>query len=124
MINELNIVSFDGVCNLCNSTVSLLIKYDPEYKLHFAAQQTTAGIAIMNHHGIQQQHNSVVFIKENKVFYKSGLGCIGLALFSRSFFAIGYMTLLQKIGIEFLVSERTMLFQLMQIKKDFYNAVD
>jgi predicted DCC family thiol-disulfide oxidoreductase YuxK len=71
MINELNIVLFDGVCNLCNSTVSLLIKYDPEYKLHFAAQQTTAGIAIMNHHGIQQQHNSVVFIQGDKVFYKS-----------------------------------------------------
>ncbi len=71
MINELNIILFDGVCNLCNSTVSLLIKHDPEYKLHFAAQQTSAGKEIMKHHGIKDGHNSVVFIQGNKVFYKS-----------------------------------------------------
>jgi predicted DCC family thiol-disulfide oxidoreductase YuxK len=71
MFNELNIVLFDGVCNLCNSTVSLLIKHDPEYKLHFAAQQTSAGKEIMNHHGIKDDHNSVVFIKGNNVYYKS-----------------------------------------------------
>jgi predicted DCC family thiol-disulfide oxidoreductase YuxK len=71
MFNELNIVLFDGVCNLCNSTVSLLIKHDPEYNLHFAAQQTPVGIAIMNHHGIKDDQNSVVFIKGTKIYYKS-----------------------------------------------------
>jgi len=71
MFNELNIVLFDGVCNLCNSTVSLLIKHDPEYNLHFAAQQNPAGIAIMNHHGIKDDQNSVVFIKGTKIYYKS-----------------------------------------------------
>ena len=44
----MNIVLFDGVCNLCSKTVLFLTKFDKKNNLHFAAQQTNAGAKIMN----------------------------------------------------------------------------
>jgi predicted DCC family thiol-disulfide oxidoreductase YuxK len=67
----MNIVLFDGICNLCNSTVSFLIKYDKHNQLHFAAQQTPSGKNLMQQYHVQQAHNSVILIKGDTVFYKS-----------------------------------------------------
>ena len=67
----MNIVLFDGLCNLCNNTVSFLIKYDKKNNLHFAAQQTNAGVKIMNQHLVKQDSRSVIFIKDASVYYKS-----------------------------------------------------
>ncbi len=67
----MNIVLFDGICNLCNSTVSFLIKYDTNNNLHFAAQQTETGKKIMMQYDIKDDNKSVILIKHDKVFYKS-----------------------------------------------------
>ena len=67
----MNIVLFDGICNLCNSSVSLLIKYDTENNLHFAAQQTDSGKRLMKQYGIEGENQSVILISGDKVFYKS-----------------------------------------------------
>lgn len=67
----MNIILFDGVCNLCNSVVSFLIKYDRQNNLHFAAQQLSAGQKLMLQHAIATNNNSVVFIKNEKVYFKS-----------------------------------------------------
>ena len=67
----MNIVLFDGICNLCNRTVSFLIKNDTNNLLHYTAQQNQAGIDIMHQYGLEAANKSVIFIKEDKVFYKS-----------------------------------------------------
>lgn len=67
----MNIVLFDGICNLCNSTVLFLIKYDTKQKLHFAAQQTNSGQNIMKVHQLSANNSSVLFIKEGIVYDKS-----------------------------------------------------
>lgn len=67
----MNIVLFDGICNLCNTIVSFLIKYDTQHHLHFAAQQNAAGKKIMQQKGIMGEHNTVIFIKDDMVYYKS-----------------------------------------------------
>ena len=67
----MNIVLFDGLCNLCNNTVLFLIKFDKKNNLHFAAQQTNAGAKIMNQYLVNQDARSVIFIKENLVYYQS-----------------------------------------------------
>ena len=67
----MNIVLFDGVCNLCNSTVLFLIKYDKNNHLHFAAQQSISGKNLMEEFNILGDKKSVIFIKEGNVFYKS-----------------------------------------------------
>ena len=67
----MNIILFDGVCNLCNSTVSFLIKYDTKQHLYFAAQQNPAGKKIIEEKGIKGVNNSVILIKDDIVYYKS-----------------------------------------------------
>ena len=68
---KMNIVLFDGLCNMCSKTVLFLIKFDKKNNLHFAAQQTNAGIKIMNQYLVKQDSRSVIFIKENLVYYNS-----------------------------------------------------
>ena len=67
----MNIVLFDGVCNLCNSTILFLIKHDTNHNLHFAATQTESGKKLMRHYNILDEDKSVFFIKEGIVFSKS-----------------------------------------------------
>ena len=67
----MNIVLFDGVCNLCNSTILFLIKHDTNHNLHFAATQTESGKKLMRHNNILDEEKSVFFIKEGIVFSKS-----------------------------------------------------
>lgn len=73
----MNIVLFDGVCNLCNATVLFLIKHDRNNKLHFAAQQLDAGINLLKESNIiaspnlLSEKNSVVFLKDGQIFYKT-----------------------------------------------------
>lgn len=67
----MNIVLFDGVCNLCSRTVLFLIHYDKYNQLHFAAQQTNAGEKIKQQYSVKENCQSVIFIKNEKVYYKS-----------------------------------------------------
>jgi predicted DCC family thiol-disulfide oxidoreductase YuxK len=67
----MNIVLFDGVCNLCNKTILFLIKHDRNHNLHFAATQTESGKKLMRQYNILDEEKSVFFIKEGIVFSKS-----------------------------------------------------
>jgi predicted DCC family thiol-disulfide oxidoreductase YuxK len=67
----MNIILFDGVCNLCNNSVSLLIKYDKNNIFRFAAMQTKAGENIIQEYHILNDRKSIILIKEGTVFYKS-----------------------------------------------------
>ena len=67
----MNIVLFDGVCNLCNSTILFLIKHDTNHNLHFAATQNDSGKKLMRQYKILDEEKSVFFIKEGIVFSKS-----------------------------------------------------
>jgi len=67
----MNIILFDGVCNLCHHLVSFLIKYDKTNIFHFAAQQTTAGENIIRQYDLIDDRKSIILIKEGLVYYKS-----------------------------------------------------
>lgn len=67
----MNVILFDGFCNLCNKTILFLIKHDKNNQLYFAAQQTNAGCKIINQYGIQAGTASVIFIKNGAVYVKS-----------------------------------------------------
>ena len=67
----MNIILFDGVCNLCSNSVSLLIKYDKNNIFNFAALQTKAGEKIIQEYQILNDRKSIILIKDGVVFYKS-----------------------------------------------------
>ncbi|MCX6210949.1 MAG: DCC1-like thiol-disulfide oxidoreductase family protein [Bacteroidetes bacterium] len=67
----MNIILFDGVCNLCNNFVPFLIKYDKNNTFRFAAMQTNAGENIIQEYRVLNDRKSIILIKEEIVLYKS-----------------------------------------------------
>ena len=66
------IVLFDGVCNLCNSAVQLMIKHDHDDRFMFAALQEEAGLALTKKYNIDTSMiDSIVLIDNGKAYVKS-----------------------------------------------------
>lgn len=72
MSTEKKIILFDGVCNLCNSSVLFVIKRDSKDQFRFAALQSEIGHSLATKHHIDTtQVDSIMLIQENKVYVKS-----------------------------------------------------
>ena len=63
---------FDGVCNLCNSSVQSVIKYDTKKQFLFASLQSDAAKEILLQFGeTNLKLDSVILIYNNKIYSKS-----------------------------------------------------
>ena len=66
------VILFDGVCNLCNSSVQFIINRDPQVKFHFAALQSETGGRLLQSSDLPTQvFQSIVLIKNGTVYQKS-----------------------------------------------------
>jgi len=73
-IDSLNhpVILFDGVCNLCNSSVLFIIQRDPQSQFRFASLQSEFGKSYLEKFGLPvTELNSVLLIKDGKLFQKS-----------------------------------------------------
>ena len=71
-MNNHKIILFDGVCNLCNSSVNFIIDRDKKNVFKFAALQSEAGQKFLDKFGINKNDfDSVVLLDENKFYSKS-----------------------------------------------------
>lgn len=67
-----SLILFDGVCNLCNSSVNFIIKHDPKELFLFASLQSDAAKEILlqlNEEKIKM--DSILLIEEGEIFEKS-----------------------------------------------------
>lgn len=63
---------FDGVCNLCNSSVQFVIKHDKQKQFTFASLQSDAAKEILLQFGeINLNLDSIILITDNTVYSKS-----------------------------------------------------
>lgn len=63
---------FDGVCNLCNTTVNFVIDRDPAGYFRFAALQSEAAAPHLARYGLDAAVlDSVVLIEDGRVYRKS-----------------------------------------------------
>jgi predicted DCC family thiol-disulfide oxidoreductase YuxK len=68
----MNIVYFDGVCNLCNSAINFLIDQDKKQNLKFASLQSEAGAEVLRRFSLpSDDYDSFLFLKGNQLFQKS-----------------------------------------------------
>ena len=66
------IIFFDGVCNLCNSSVQFVIKRDKEGKFRFASLQSGAGQEMLLQNQLSQNDfNSFLLYEDGKLFTRS-----------------------------------------------------
>lgn len=66
------VVLFDGVCNLCSSTVQFIIKHDKKKQFRFASLQSNFGQEVMKHFGLPvNELNSFILLEQGKIYTKS-----------------------------------------------------
>lgn len=66
------VIFFDGVCNLCNSSVQFIIKKDKESKFRFASLQSAPGQEILQQYNLSQtDFNSFILFEDGKLYTRS-----------------------------------------------------
>lgn len=72
MINNENILLFDGFCNLCSRLVNFIIKRDKKAKFLFVSMQSASGQSLLKNFGLPtDDFDSVVYIRRDIYFLKS-----------------------------------------------------
>ena len=56
------LILFDGVCNLCNSSVQYVIKHDKKNKFLFTALQSETGQQLINQYGIDTSKTDSILL--------------------------------------------------------------
>jgi predicted DCC family thiol-disulfide oxidoreductase YuxK len=68
----MNIVLFDGICNLCNASVRFISRHDKDSKIQFASLQSEKAKELLKNAAFNNENlNSIVFIADQKIFLKS-----------------------------------------------------
>ncbi|MBO3698667.1 thiol-disulfide oxidoreductase DCC family protein [Roseivirga sp. E12] len=71
-IENQDILLFDGVCNLCNSSVNFIIDHDPKNYFRFAALQSDFGQQKLAELGYNtEEFDSLVLLSKGQVYKKS-----------------------------------------------------
>lgn len=74
------VVLFDGVCNLCNKTIQIIIKNDTKDLFRFAPLQSDIGLQIVNERGIDTEKlDSVILIEPGVAYYNKSTAAIEIA---------------------------------------------
>ena len=68
----MNIILFDGICNLCNSTVSFLITRDKKKLFRFAALQSETGKTLLQKNSIsEEQVSTLIYLRNGNCLMQS-----------------------------------------------------
>ena len=68
----MNIVLFDGICNLCNASVRFISRHDKNSKIQFASLQSEKAKELLKNSAFNNENlNSIVFIADQKIYLKS-----------------------------------------------------
>lgn len=72
MARNKHIIFFDGVCNMCNSFVRLIIKLDYKEQFVFCPISSKKGQKIINKFNLELKNiDSIILLKNNKITLKS-----------------------------------------------------
>ncbi len=67
-----DVILFDGLCNLCNSSVQFVIRRDPGRRFRFASLQGEFGKKFLaTHHLSGNDYNSFILFENGSVFTRS-----------------------------------------------------
>ncbi len=90
--NDKKIILFDGVCNLCNSSVQYVIQRDKKDEFRFVALQSELGQKIIKHIGIANSNiDSIVLYLPGIAYYYKSSAVIEIAKSLQGFFNYGML---------------------------------
>ncbi len=74
------IILFDGVCNLCNSSINYIIDHDKKDVFRFVALQSDLGKKIQTHLGISPVNlDSIILYIPSKAYYVKSTAALKIA---------------------------------------------
>ncbi len=74
------IVFFDGVCNLCNSTVQFIIKKDRKNQFKFASLQSESGKSFLNERNLPvEKLDSIILYEPGIAYYSKSTAALKIA---------------------------------------------
>lgn len=66
------VILFDGVCNLCSSSVQFIIKYDPNHQFRFASLQSDFGQEVLQQFNLPiKDFGSFILLEKGILYTKS-----------------------------------------------------
>ena len=69
---DFSIILFDGVCNLCNSSVNFIIDHDKKNVFRFASLQSDAGQTLLKKFNLNvKEFNSIILVENDKFYERS-----------------------------------------------------
>ncbi len=72
-MNE-HVLLYDGVCNMCDSTVQFVLNRDKNKKIYYAGLQSSVAQKLLKEHGVQinpEELSTIFYISKGKLFTKS-----------------------------------------------------
>lgn len=73
------LILFDGVCNLCNSSVNFVIDHDPRALFSFASLQSDAGKEVLRQNALPERSLESVMLWQNGKLYKKSRAALEIA---------------------------------------------
>jgi predicted DCC family thiol-disulfide oxidoreductase YuxK len=84
------VILFDGVCNLCDSAVQMIIKHDKKDIFRFVALQSDLGQKIIKHLGIDtQKTDSIILYQPSFAYYYKSEAVLDIAKDLNGIFYLG-----------------------------------
>ncbi|MCU0335977.1 MAG: thiol-disulfide oxidoreductase DCC family protein [Chitinophagaceae bacterium] len=72
-------VLFDGVCNLCQRSVQIILANDARGVFHFASLQSPLGLQVLQQHGLAAEHLKTFVLVENGQVYTRSTAALRVA---------------------------------------------
>jgi predicted DCC family thiol-disulfide oxidoreductase YuxK len=83
------IILFDGVCNLCDKAVQVIIKNDKKDNFRFVALQSELGETIITHIGIDRSKtDSIILYEPGYAYYYKSKAVFRIAIYLGGFYSL------------------------------------
>jgi predicted DCC family thiol-disulfide oxidoreductase YuxK len=85
------VVLFDGVCNLCNSSVNWIIDHDKEGKFKFASLQSVYGQNVVKQFNLTGEYMDTVLLLDGDKLYKRSEAVLRIAKHIGGIYSLVYV---------------------------------
>ena len=91
MNHDKPIILFDGVCNLCNTSVQFIIKRDSKKNFMFSSLQSDAGQAILLQNNLENLDFDTIILLEDGIVYDKSTAILKIIRRLSGFYKFGYI---------------------------------
>ncbi|MCY7361335.1 MAG: DCC1-like thiol-disulfide oxidoreductase family protein [Ignavibacteria bacterium] len=90
-MNKCKVILFDGVCNLCNSSVNFIIDHDNNKVFKFAALQSDIGQEMLSKFNLSKDEFDSVILIDNENCYTKSTAALKIAKEFSSYWKLLYV---------------------------------